>query len=187
MYPFNNLLIVNFRIHWKLKFLEIATDLWHIFIESCSISQRDFYIWFTLVIGEKCGEGGICIFPERRCFLEDRLARQIFWQGMGKCDGSMNILSLNFFLHQVIKWQNWRPTSRSSRLVRTDDKTAFVETLSFLLCRFWLKLKLDIQQIQRFVRKRFSYFNMISNERKFKLPTKFDSLIVGREDGRKKM
>ena len=82
----------------------------------------------------------------------------------------------------ILKWSNYKnvhrggdvlkPTSRSLQSVRPDDKNAFVETLSFLLCRFWLKLKLDIQQIQRFVWNRFSYFNatnMISNERKVNL------------------
>ena len=106
-------------------------------------------------------------------------------RGWGKCDGgrvpcSMNTFSLNFY-HQMIKKngksghkpQAWGggPPFRSSQSARTDDKNAFVETLSFLLCRFWLKLKLDIQQIQRLVMwktHRFSYFsatNMMSNER----------------------
>ena len=82
----------------------------------------------------------------------------------------------------ILKWSNYKnvhgggdvlkPTSISLQSVRPDDKNAFVETLSFLLCRFWLKQKLDIQQIQRFVWNRFSYFNatnIISNERKINL------------------
>ena len=105
-------------------------------------------------------------------------------RGWGKCDGgrvpcSMNTFSLNFLSSNDKKGQKWAQAAsvgrwapfRSSQSARTDDKNAFVETLSFLLCRFWLKLKLDIQQIQRLVMwktHRFSYFsatNMMSNER----------------------